>query len=165
MEQLGVLAFGCTRSKVQGSSGCVPTPHILGSPDTHLPITPQGLTALEPVCMQDRAFLKHSVSCAGWNRQNITWRNAGFLITSHSCSHSCQPTKCWWWKSGATMGLQGKHSKDTCMGYCGMARRFIQEKAVLCPLSVHPAMEKVQPCPQQGQHKNQCPGFLLHIKA
>ena len=32
------------------------------------------------------------------------------------------------------------------------------------PVSLHPAMEKVQPCPQQGPNKSWCPEFLLHIK-
>lgn len=45
-------------------------------------------------CVQDRAFLRHSLSCAGWNREDITWRKAGFLITNRSFSHSCWPTKC-----------------------------------------------------------------------
>ena len=34
-----------------------------------------------------------------------------------------------------------------------------------CPISVCPALEKVQPRPQQGQNKTQGPEFLLHIKA
>ena len=32
-----------------------------------------------------------------------------------------------------------------------------------CPISIHLAMEKVQPCPQQGQDNSQCSEFLLHI--
>ena len=34
-----------------------------------------------------------------------------------------------------------------------------------CYISLCPTMEKVQPCPQQGQSKSQCPEFLLDIKA
>ena len=33
-----------------------------------------------------------------------------------------------------------------------------------CPISIHPTMENVQLCPQQGQDKSQYPEFLLHIK-
>ena len=34
-----------------------------------------------------------------------------------------------------------------------------------CPLSLFPVMKNRQSCSQQGQHKIQCPEFLLHIKA
>ena len=71
----------------------------------------------------------------------------------------------WWWKLGSCMGSRGKHSKDLCMGDCGVACGNRS-----CPLgfqfliSVHLAMEEVQPCPQQGKNKSQCLDFLLHLK-
>ena len=34
-----------------------------------------------------------------------------------------------------------------------------------CPISIGPAMEKVQPCPQQGQNTGQYPESLVQIKA
>ena len=67
------------------------------------------------------------------------------------------------------MTSQGKRSKDPCTGDCNVAR-FIRVEIEAAPWvssvpSACPAMEKVQPCLQQGQDKSQCPAFLLHIKA
>ena len=61
------------------------------------------------------------------------------------------------------MASGGEHSKDPCVGDCGVARRLIHVEG--CPWVSGVPPPSVPPCPQQGQSKGQCPEFLLHNKA
>ena len=49
------------------------------------------------------------------------------------------------------------HGKLWCGKVCSGGNR----RLLLCPISIHPSIEKVQPCLQQSQNKDQCPEFLF----